>query len=198
MGKKRNSDKKKLSNWVMMTILLTFLLATGFSFFTEAVVRNLNLAIAFIILVIIIIVGIIFDIIGIAVTASDVKPLNAMAAQKIPGAREAVTLHKNADLVSNICNDVIGDICGIISGAAGAVIVTRFVLTYPFLQAMTLGIMVSSLIAAVTVGGKAFGKTYAINNATQIAYKVGLMLNIIYRKTGVGMFSCYKKKRRKW
>ena len=32
---------------------------------------------------------------------------------------------RNASRVSSVCNDVVGDICGIVSGATGAVIVAR-------------------------------------------------------------------------
>ncbi|HOO11957.1 MAG TPA: hypothetical protein PK684_03275 [Bacillota bacterium] len=176
--------KKKKSRWAVLITLWTFLLALTFSSLSEMVVRNLPLAAAYVILIVIIIVGIVFDIIGIAVTASDQKPLNGMAAQRIPGAREAVMLHKNAGAVSNFCNDVIGDICGILSGAAGAVIVARFVTVYPNIKGAVLGVMLSSFIAAVTVGGKAIGKNIAIENASEITYKAGRFLNLFNRKTG--------------
>jgi len=197
LKKKDNSRKKKSNRWVISITFWTFILALSFSFLSETVVRNLNIIIAFVILVIIIIIGIVFDIIGIAVTASEGKSLNAMAAQRIPGAREAVSLHKNAGLVSNICNDVIGDICGIVSGAAGAVIVSRFIFVYPFLKAVTMGIFSSSAIAAITVGGKALGKNLAIKNASLIAFEVGRLLNIFHIKTGLNIIDAHKKNSRK-
>ncbi len=181
----------------MLITVLTFAVALAISFLSETVVRNLNIVSAFVILIIIILIGIVFDIIGIAVAASSNKPLNAMAAQKIPGAREAVFLHKNAGIVSNICNDVIGDICGIVSGAAGAVIVSRFILICPLLKAVTLGIFVSSAIAAMTVGGKALGKNFAIKNASDIAFKVGRLLSLFHAKTGLKLMDVHKKNGRK-
>ncbi|NLX85711.1 MAG: hypothetical protein GXY97_00965 [Clostridiales bacterium] len=197
MKPRAKPGKKKKSRWVVLITLWTFLLALTFSFLSEMVVRNLPLVAAYVILIVIVIVGIVFDIIGIAVTASDQKPLNGMAAQKIPGAREAVMLHKKAGAVSNFCNDVIGDICGILSGAAGAVIVTRFVAIYPNIRGAVLGVMLSSFIAAVTVGGKAIGKNIAIDNASEITFKAGRFLNVFYRKTGIRVLDDDKNSGRK-
>lgn len=197
MKTKENSGKKKSNRWVFFITIWTFILALTFSFLSETVVRNLQLTIAFLILAIIVLTGIFFDIIGIAVAASDDKSLNGMAAQKIPGAREAVMLHKNAGAVSNFCNDVIGDICGIVSGAAGAVIVLRFIVMYPVAKAATLGILFSSVTAAVTVGGKALGKNIAIEKADEITYEAGRFLNFINSKTGLTLMSSDKNSRKR-
>lgn len=161
------------------------------------VVRNLPLAAAYGILIVIILTGIVFDIIGIAVAASDDRPLNGMAAQRIPGAKEAVLLHKNAGAVSNFCNDVVGDICGILSGAAGAVIVIRLVAAYPNIKGATMGILLSSFIAALTVGGKAIGKSIAIKNASDITFKAGRFLNLFHKKTRIKVLGNEKKTGRK-
>ncbi len=197
MRSKEHNGKRKTSRWVVFITLWTFLLALTFSFLSEMVVRNLQLGIALVILVLIIIIGILFDIIGIAVAASDDKPLNGMAAQRIPGAREAVELHKNAGAVSNFCNDVIGDICGIVSGAAGAVIVARLISIYPGLKGATIGILFSGIIAALTVGGKAIGKNVAINKASQITYRTGRFLNLFHKRTNIKVVGSDKKTGRK-
>ncbi|MBA1337025.1 MAG: putative membrane-spanning protein [Firmicutes bacterium] len=197
MKPKENSGKKQSNRWVILITIWTFILALTFSFLSETVVRNLQLTVAFLILAIIVLTGIFFDIIGIAVAASDDKSLNGMAAQKIPGAREAVMLHKNAGAVSNFCNDVIGDICGIVSGAAGAVIVLRFIVLYPAIKAATLGILFSSVTAAVTVGGKALGKNIAIEKADEITYEAGRFLNFINSKTGLTLMNFDKNSRKR-
>lgn len=197
MRSKEHNGKRKTSRWVVFITLWTFLLALTFSFLSEMVVRNLQLGIALVILVLIIIIGILFDIIGIAVAASDDKPLNGMAAQRIPGAREAVELHKNAGAVSNFCNDVIGDICGIVSGAAGAVIVARLISIYPGLKGATIGILFSGIIAALTVGGKAIGKNVAINKASKITYRTGRFLNLFHKRTNIKVVGSDKKTGRK-
>ncbi len=69
--------------------------------------------------------GIVFDMIGVAVTAADPKPFHSMAAHKEKGAKAAIRLLQNANQVSSVCNDVVGDICGIVSGSTAAVIVTH-------------------------------------------------------------------------
>src|SRR5690554_1632429 len=70
-------------------------------------------------LIVIIIIGVVFDIIGIAVTAASEVPFLSMASKKKRGAINAVRLIRKADQVSSFCNDVVGDICSIISGSAG-------------------------------------------------------------------------------
>lgn len=197
MGSKEQNEKRRRGRWVVFITLWTFMLALSFSLLSETVVRSLPLIAAFILLAVIVIIGIIFDIIGIAVTASDARPLNGMAAQKIPGAREAVELNKNADAVSNFCNDVIGDICGIISGAAGAIIVTRFATAYPNIRGATIGILLSSFIASITVAGKAIGKNIAIKRASEITYKAGKLLNLFSRRTRKKVLGNGKKTERK-
>ena len=87
--------------------------------------ENAGLLLALLILALFIGLGILFDIIGVAVTAADPRPFHSMAAHKEKGAKEALKLLRNADRVSSVCNDVVGDICGIVSGATGAVIVAR-------------------------------------------------------------------------
>ena len=63
--------------------------------------------VAFFILLVIIFVGIIFDVVGMAVACADETPFHAMASRKIPGAQEAISLLRNAERVSSICNDVV-------------------------------------------------------------------------------------------
>lgn len=197
MKPKKTVRQRPINKWTISITLWTFVLALSISFLSETIIRRLELVVAFIILAIIILIGILFDIIGIAVAASDSKPLNGMAAQRIPGAREAVELHKNAGAVSNFCNDVVGDICGIVSGAAGAVIALKLIREYPFIDVAILGILFSSFIAAITVGGKAIGKSLAIERSSQITFRVGQILNIVSTKTGIRAFGRYKKNSRK-
>ena len=136
-----------------------------------------GMAVAFVILFTIVLVGIIFDIIGVAVTSADEKPFNAMAARKVSGAKQAIQLLHNAERVSSICNDVIGDICGVVSGSAAATIAVQVLQDFDFSWPQMVSLLMSALVAGLTVGGKALGKTFAINSCTQI---VGLVGKIIY------------------
>lgn len=139
-----------------------------------------NIIFPLFIILFIILIGVIFDIIGIAVAAASEVPFISMASKRIRGARQALQLIRNADLVSNFCNDVVGDICGIISGAAGSMLILRIGTNGLKLDA--LNILISSLIAALTVGGKAFGKSIAMNKSQEIIWKVGYFLSLFSSK----------------
>ena len=62
---------------------------------------------------------------GVAVAASALEPFVAMASKRVKGSREAISLVKNAEKVSSFASDVVGDICGILSGAVGAALVIK-------------------------------------------------------------------------
>ncbi len=174
-----------MKHWIIAIIFWTLFLAITLSFISETLIIKTNIVITLAILVIIIFIGILFDLIGVAVTACSETPMNSMAANKIKGAKEAVLLLKNADKVSNFCNDVIGDICGIISGAIGASIVFRILLNNPNLEKALIGAVITGFISSITVGGKALAKNVAIKNSKFIALKTGYavyIFNFIFRR----------------
>ena len=119
--------------------------------------------------------------IGVAVTSSNEEPLHAMSSKKIKGAKKAVSFKKNADKVSSFCNDVIGDICGIISGSAGVAVATSLANTYN-LNIFYTTLIVTAIIAALTIGGKAFCKKIAINNNHKIVYITAKILSKFEKK----------------
>ena len=125
-------------------------------------------------------VGIIFDIIGVAVTSADEKPFHSMAARKIPGAKESIKLLRNAERVSSICNDVVGDICGVVSGSASATIAVQVMQHFTFSAKQMIPLAMSAMVAGLTVGGKAIGKTFAVHSCTSIVYGVGKLLYWIH------------------
>lgn len=184
LGNNKNSKKKggkRNSLWALRMFFITLIISIIFSIISQRAFATAgNLILPLSIILIIILIGVIFDIIGIAVTSAPERPFVSMSAQKIRGAKEALILIKNADLVSNFCNDVVGDVCGIISGAAGSMLVLKMVSMGLSLD--TLGILISSLIAALTVGGKAFGKSLAISNSQSITHGVGYMLSFFKAK----------------
>ncbi len=180
--KSYHTGNKKFSfSWLLITVLLTFILSVLISAFTASTLQDVTLSVAFIVLFAIILVGILFDMIGMAVaTASDV-PFHAMASRKVPGAYYVVKLIKHNEKVSSICNDVIGDICGIVSGSVGSVVVADVVLVHGFNFLLT-SLLITGMISALTVGGKAAGKTLAINNCNGIIYMVGKIIYFFGRK----------------
>jgi len=174
-SKKNNGSSK--AKWIYKVVILAFGLSVFFSAISEILLKKVNFFTSFFILLVIITIGIFFDIIGIAVASSTEAPFHAMAADKIPGGKEAVRLVRNADIVSNFCNDVVGDICGIISGAAGAAIVIKIAANSHDRNEIFLSIILTGIISTLTIGGKALGKGIAINNSKTVVYNVALFLN---------------------
>ncbi|NMA86198.1 MAG: hypothetical protein GX968_02615 [Tissierellia bacterium] len=181
-------------NWVRAISFWTFIMAVVFTIITEALVENLDVFLAFIILILVISIGIFFDIIGIAVTTAKEMPFHAMAANKVEEAKYAIKLVKNASQVSNFCNDVIGDISGIISGSLGATIIFKLANIYDLKNASILSIIITSLIASFTVGGKAFGKSVAIMNSEKIIFQTARIFNFLEKKLGIDILPDKKKK----
>ena len=111
--------------WIITIFVITVCISAVMSLISTNLLANATLGVSFVILISIIAIGIVFDIIGVAVTAADEKPFHSMASRKVPEAGEALKLIRNAGRVSSFCNDVIGDICGVISGSASATIAVR-------------------------------------------------------------------------
>lgn len=187
-GIKSGNSKAK---WIYKVFFLAFGLSVFFSFVSENLMEKFNLTISILLLLLIILVGVLFDIVGIAVTSASEKPFHAMAAEKIPGGKEAVQLIRNADIVSNFCNDVIGDISGIISGAAGATIVLKILDSNDLngTMGLILSILMSGFISTLTIGGKALGKVVAINNSKNVVYNVALFFNFLQKKFNINILS---------
>ena len=121
----------------------------------------------------------VFDMIGVAVTAADPKPFHSMAAHKEKGGREAIRLLQNAEKVSSICNDVVGDICGIVSGTTAAVIVAALLRDFSTTNVL-ISIGVTALISGFTIGGKALGKKVAIKDCTAGVYRVARIMAALH------------------
>lgn len=177
MSKSDSASSKKERNktvrWVVTIFLITILVSGTISFASDLIMANSTMLVAFIILLTIVLIGIIFDVIGVAVTSADEKPFHSMASRKVPGAQEAIRLLRNAERVSSICNDVVGDICGVISGSASATIAAQVLREFEFTTESMIPLIMSALVAGLTVGGKAVGKTFAMNSCTKIVHGVG-------------------------
>jgi hypothetical protein len=172
-------SKKENGKWVVFITLLAFLISAALSIVSSRLLENVHIVISFFLVLIIILIGIVFDIIGIAVTAADETPFHAMASRKFYGARQAIKLIRNANKVSSVCNDVVGDICGVISGAASSFIIVKIALSASELVAALASVGLTGMVASLTIGGKAIGKTIAIENSNYIVYKVGVILKFL-------------------
>ena len=169
-------ERMKHIRWVVTIFFATMLISGTISFVSDEIMERSGMVTAFLILMAIILVGILFDVVGVAVTSADEKPFHSMAARKVPGAQESIRLLRNAERVSSICNDVIGDICGVVSGSASATIAAQVLSHFEFTWPQIITLLMSALVAGLTVGGKAIGKTFAVNSCTTIVHTVGKVL----------------------
>lgn len=166
--------------WFIEVVILTFSLSMIISYISTNGVSKLNIVTALLILIVVILIGIIFDIIGVAVTVANEDEFHAKATKKVKGSKDSIKLIKNAPRVSNVCADVIGDICGVLSGSISALITLKLVQQFGFNA--NLQFIFTAIVAALTVGGKALGKEIASNKSTQIVHAVGIILNKFSKK----------------
>ena len=180
MAKADPSEGRKARNktirWVVTIFLVTIFISGTISLISEEIMAESTIVVAFLILLGIVLIGILFDVVGVAVTSADEAPFHAMAARKVTGAREAIRLLRQAEKVSSICNDVVGDICGVVSGSASATIAAQILQNFEFSWPQLVGLVMSALVAGLTVGGKAIGKTFAVNSSTKIVHFAGRVI----------------------
>ncbi len=172
----QKKERGKTVRWVVTIFLITIAVSGLISLISDEIMSASSMGVAFLILLAIVVIGIVFDIVGVAVTTADEKPFHSMAARKVPGAQEAIRLLRNAERVSSICNDVVGDICGVVSGSASATIAAQILNHFEFSWPRVVSLVMSALVAGLTVGGKAVGKTFAMNSCTAIVHTVGKLL----------------------
>ncbi len=181
------SNKSTVSGkYVIFVGLVSFALAAVFFLLSDFLARTVDsLLLSFLFLLIIILLGIISDVVGTSVAAADESPFHAKASKRVKGSRESVFLIRNADRVANICNDVIGDIAGTVSGALGIALVLQIVLLWEDISLSTLKMLITALIAALTVGGKALGKKIALSRPNDVIFFVGKVLATFSGITGI-------------
>ena len=71
---------------------------------------------------------------------------------------------------------MVGDICGVVSGSASATIAAQILRTFEWNLSSVVPLVLSSLVAALTVGGKAIGKGIAVRGCTEIVYHAGQVI----------------------
>ena len=173
--------KKSNNKWILIVTLLAFGLSLMMSFVAGIILKNVTLIVSIIVTFLFILFGIIFDIIGVAATSGDEIAFHSMSARRVRGGKMGVMLVKNASKVSSICCDVVGDICGIISGSAGVTIVA-LIIKNTNINELLISLIVTALISALTIGGKAIGKNIAINKSTEVITIVAKILSIFSKR----------------
>lgn len=173
---KKSKTSKTDYRWTMLITMFTFIMSVALSFLLDHLLKDVNIFVGVIMLLSVILIGIIFDIIGVSVTSADQKLFHSMAANRIQEGKVAIDLIKNADKVSSFCNDVIGDMAGIISGALGATLLSKIALHFDNVNVAILGTLITASVAAATVGGKSLGKSVAINKYREIIFFISKMI----------------------
>ena len=166
-------------HWITTIFGTTIGISAAMSFLSNEMLSGGGLILSFAVLLVIILIGILFDIIGVSVTAAEEKPFHSMAAKKVPEAREALKMLRRAERVSSFCNDVVGDICGVISGSAAAVIAAKAITGMSPVLGSVVQLLLSAVVAGLTVGGKAFGKSIAMNNSTAILHAAAKVMYLV-------------------
>lgn len=176
--KKKKSSKKKRNVWWIKATVISLVLSAFFSYLSEIVSNAEQIVVVIVLLAFLILSGILFDAIGVAVTSCDTTPIISMASRKVYGAKTALWLTKNSDTVSSVCNDIVGDIFSIISGACSAALVVKITMSLQQTWQIVLSIAVSAIVSAMTIGGKAFMKKIAISNSKDFVMFVARVLAI--------------------
>lgn len=177
----RSKEKKLVDfTWIYKIIIITFGISLFMSYISGITLPKVPTTIGILIVLFFILIGVVFDMIGVSVTASDLSVFNSMSSRKVKGAKLAVKFKKSADKVSSFCNDVIGDICGVISGGCSITIATNISNTFN-LNYIFCSLIVTSIVSALTIGGKAIGKNIAINKSDIILYKFCLFINNFWK-----------------
>lgn len=174
-GRKKKTDHRKRARirWIVTAFLLSFFITAIISVAAGEVAENASILTSIPLLLLFIFAGILFDIIGLAVATADPSPFNSMAARRLRAGKKGVWLISNSAKVSSFCNDIVGDICGVVSGATGTAIAAKLFVGN---GAFWLTLCLTSLIAALTVGFKAIGKEIALNHGDSIVLFVARLL----------------------
>lgn len=178
-------SKKGNGSFVLTMVVVSFSLSVLFSYGSSAALGDANIFLTLGVLCFFVLLGVLFDIIGVATTSANLKTFNSMASRKVKGAREGIWLIKNAEKVSSFCNDVIGDICGIMSGTTGALI-TNEIIAATHWHPSVIPLAVTGVIAAATIGGKALGKTIAVRSSDSVVHMAGRVLYFFKKIVGRG------------
>lgn len=168
----------KKNNWVYLVFLITFILSIVFSAGTNVISVHSNIWVTGIVILIVICIGILFDMIGGASLTANEATFHAMSSQKVKGSKVAIKLIKNNVRVSSVCNDIVGDICGIVSGGLGAVMALTLASTFS-VDVTLMTMIVAAVISSLTVGGKAIFKSVAVKNADKIIFTISKIVSLV-------------------
>ena len=180
--KKQKKSRQNPYRWAIRVFFFTLAISIIFGILSGET-DNFHLWSAFLVLFFFVAVGVVFDMVGVAVVSADEKPFHAMAAKKIRSAKKAIWLIRKADAVSSFCNDVIGDIAGVMSGACAAAISLKLFAEASDIYKFWGSILITAFLSAVIVGAKAFCKPFALAKSQDIVFFAAKCLNIFSKKS---------------
>ncbi|MBE3520045.1 MAG: hypothetical protein IMW97_07055 [Firmicutes bacterium] len=175
-----NSAAKRSSRIVSAFILGISALVLSFvlNFFSDKVSFSLSPYLSLPFILVVVVLGIAADVVGIASARAREPALTSMASKKMRGAKEALWFIRNADKVSSLANDLLGDVCATVAGGLAVGLSFKFAgstrLTRPVLSALAVGVA-----AALAVGGKALMKGIGLKRAESIVYHLGLISSVL-------------------
>lgn len=180
--KKIKNKKNDKFMWILTVMAISFILSIIFSSLSESIIPNISIVFGILLIIIFILIGMIFDMIGVAITAAREKPFHSMASKKVKGSKHSIKLLKNSDKLASICNDVVGDVAGVVSGSAGMLVANSISNSYNLNLSFTV-LIITGVIASLTITSKAIGKSIAINNSEIITFRVGKILNFFIKSS---------------
>ncbi len=178
--KRRNGKSHSAVRHATAIGLLAFGMAALAGLASQSIVGRITFwPFALILLLIVIFIGIAFDVIGVAAMAAHEAPFHAMASRGVFGAGAAARLVRNAHRVASICNDVVGDVSGALSGAIGVSILFHLVRPLTRLHDIWAASLMTAAVAALIVAGKAYAKEFAMRHNVTVILRVGQILTIM-------------------
>lgn len=180
--RKEKVKKEKVNvKWIVQIAVISFTISFALSFVSQVAIPNLSILWGILLTLAFVAFGILFDIVGVAVTGADEKVFHSMNSRQVKGSKVAVLFKKNAEKVSSFCCDVIGDICGIVSGASASAVSVGLASAFNW-NLLIVSLTVAAIVASLTIGGKACGKSFAINKSDVILYEFAKIISFFYRK----------------
>ena len=178
---KTSAIEVKRYKWAFKMFVVSLCLSSLFSLLSQTVLSHLGVILAAATIMLFIFVSVVFDMIGIAITSADESFFKTQLENHVKGSTIAIKLKRHSEKVCSFCADVVGDICGILSGAAGACIIMSLAKNISNSSVVILiSTLVSSLIAGLTILFKALMKGYAIKNANKIILRLGKLLEKLF------------------
>lgn len=184
--------------WSIFISIVTFILACIFTVASTTLLEGVTWAIGMLIVIVLVFIGIFFDIMGLAAAAANEVPFHGMASEKVSGSRHAIFIVRNADRFSNFCNDVVGDVASVISGAASAAVVIKLMSSFGDgneVMRTVVSVVFTAVVSALTVGGKAMGKSFAIHYSTDIVLFIGKLFYVLEHRLKIRIFTPKRKQK---